>query len=129
MENKEFLTIKEFAARANITAQAVYKRLNNPKDELNSYLKLEDGKKMIDISALAIFLDDDNSTGCTTGLTTVEQQLIDMLQAEIEVKNKQIEQLQQLLSQEQQLRYVSDQRILQLEAHSEPPKKWWHFWK
>lgn len=29
MENSEWLTVKEFAKKSNITVQAVYKKLNN----------------------------------------------------------------------------------------------------
>ena len=74
---------------------------------------------------------------------------IEFLQTENNQKNEQITELQKLLSQEQQLRLVADQRIMMLtEAQAEqtiienepeievstdvepqPQKRWWQFWK
>lgn len=51
---------------------------------------------------------------------------------EIKVKNQQIEQLHKLLDQEQQLRMIQEQKILQIEESNseqkEIKKKWWQFW-
>lgn len=48
-EQDELLTVQEFAEKAGISVQAVYKRLNN---SLNSYVKLVNGRKMLRVSAL-----------------------------------------------------------------------------
>lgn len=57
---------------------------------------------------------------------------IDVLQEELKIKNDQIEQLHKLLDQEQQLRMIQEQRILQIEESNseqkETKKKWWQFW-
>lgn len=62
----------------------------------------------------------------------VLQEQIKIKDEEIKAKNQQIEQLHKLLDQEQQLRMVSEQKILQIEdSNSEPKevkKKWWKFW-
>ena len=50
-----FLSIKDFAARAGVSAQAIYKRLNNPVDELTTWLKIDGKRKMLDIQALSLF--------------------------------------------------------------------------
>lgn len=48
MEN-EYISVKEFAEKAGISVQAVYKRLNN---RLKQYVKVVDNQKMLDIRAL-----------------------------------------------------------------------------
>ena len=119
---QELLSVKDFAARAGVSVQALYKRLNKVDNELNKYVFVIDGQKMLDATALSLFADTADapadstgcSTGCSTGLT-VEYRYIETLEAELERKNEQIEKLQQLLSQEQQLRLVADKRILLLE--------------
>ena len=122
-----FLSIKDFAARAGVSAQAIYKRLNTPVDALAAWLKIDGKRKMLDIQALSLF----QSTQVDNQVEQpVDNRLIEMLQAELAAKNAQIERLQdqvtqahQLLSQEQQLRAVAEQRILMLESgQGEQPK-------
>ena len=150
---QELLSVKDFAARAGVSVQAIYKRLNKVDNELNKFVFVIDGQKMLDAAALSLFADTANSaadstgcsTGCSTGLT-VEYRYIETLEAELQRKNEQIEKLQQLLSQEQQLRLVADKRILLLEEQissvaapeveqhteqteevleEEKPRQWW----
>ena len=61
----------------------------------------------------------------------VTQAIIDLLRKELEHKNKQIGELskrlmecQKLLDQEQQLRMVTEQKMV-IEKKGEPNKKWW----
>ena len=63
----------------------------------------------------------------------VNQAIIDLLRKELEHKNKQIDELskrlmecQKLLDQEQQLRMVTEQKML-VENKDESNKKWWKF--
>ena len=120
---KEYISIKEFAELAGVSQQAIYKQLNN---KLKTYLKVVDNKKMLEKSALSMFLKEEKSTG-------VEQQLINMLQTELNEKNKQIAELQKLLDQAQRLHAAEKQRVLELEdkmaatqeLDPEQPKKWW----
>ena len=65
----------------------------------------------------------------------VTQAIIDLLRKELEHKNKQIGELskrlmecQKLLDQEQQLRMVTEQKMV-IENKGEPNKKWWKFWE
>lgn len=120
---KEYLSIKEFATAVGISQQAVYKQLNN---KLKEYLKVVDGKKMLNIKALELYKTNDDSTKNSTSCTTDEQQLINWLKEEIKEKNKQIallqaqiEKEQQLLNQEQQLRMVEQQKYLELQSKYE----------
>lgn len=148
----EKISITEFAKRANVSRQAVYKRLTNIDDKLIKYVTNVDGKKMLDIQALedvyGVEIDkeidkNDNleSTSCQSNVNLdnpknqVEDMLlkqIEILQDEIKIKNDQIEQLHKLLDQEQQLRMVSEQKKLELEESNseqkETKKKWWQFW-
>ena len=48
----EYLSIKDFAKRAGVSQQSLYKRLNKLNNQLNNYIKLIDNQKMIDIRAL-----------------------------------------------------------------------------
>ena len=151
----EKISITEFAKRANVSRQSVYKRLSQVDDKLTEYVNLVDNKKMLDIQALedvyGIKVDkgvdkNDNleSTSCQSNVNLdnpknkIEDILlkqIESLQQEIKIKNEQIEQLHKLLDQEQQLRMVSEQKILELEdpkeekeEQKETKKKWWQFW-
>lgn len=144
----EKISIAEFAKRANVSRQSVYKRLSQVDDKLTEYVNLVDNKKVIDIQALedvyGIEVDKNDNlelTGCQSTINLdnpknkVEDMLlkqIEILQEEIKVKNDQIEQLHKILDQEQQLRMVSEQKKLEIEdsnpEQKEVKKKWWQFW-
>ena len=49
IEEIEYLTVADFAKRAGVTKQAVYKRLNN---QLKKYVIEENGRKLIKSTAL-----------------------------------------------------------------------------
>ena len=123
--DKEYLTIKEFAAAVGVSQQAIYKQLNN---KLKPYLKVVENKKMLEKSALELFKKEEK-------INEVEQQLINMLQTELNAKNEQIERLQQALDQAQKLHAMEKQRVLELEdkmaaaAEEEPKKKWWNIFR
>ena len=124
---KEYISIKEFAELAGVSQQAIYKQLNN---KLKPYLKVVEGKKTLEKSALELFKKQENSS-------TVEQQLINMLQTELNQKNEQIATLQKLLDQEQQLHAMARQELLLLQEKNQEPeviepeptepekKSWW----
>lgn len=52
-DNKDLLTVKEFAAAAGVTVQAIYPRI---KGDLKPYFKEENGQKLIDKAGLEIFI-------------------------------------------------------------------------
>lgn len=121
----DYITIKEFAAAAGISQQAVYKQLKN---KLKPYLKTVEGKKMLEKSALSLFEKKSDSTD-------VQQQLLNLLQTELHEKNKQLEEkdrqiaeLQRLLDQQQKLNLMEKQRVLEIEDKKQP-RKWWQFKK
>jgi predicted RNase H-like nuclease (RuvC/YqgF family) len=114
----EYLSIKDFAAKVGVSQQAIYKQLNN---KLKPYLKVVENKKYLHISALDEYTKTENNS-------TVEQQLLNVLQADLKVlheqiseKDKQIENLQRLLDQEQHLNAMNHEKILLLESKLEEP--------
>ena len=52
MKKEEYISIKEFSERANVSVQSIYKRLNGLNNPLNQYIKLVDNQKMLNIRAL-----------------------------------------------------------------------------
>lgn len=149
----EKISIAEFAKRANVSRQSVYKRLTQVDSELTKYVNLVDNQKMIDTQALEEVygikddkkvdkIDNIKSTECQPVVNLINQEnqvedmllkQIEILQDEIKIKNDQIEQLHKLLDQEQQLRMIQEQKNVQIEELNlnlkEKKKKWWEFWK
>ena len=135
----QYLSIAEFAKQAGVTRQAVYKRLST---ELTDYVKEVDGRKVINIKALSLFgvepVDNELSTTLIDLAAHLQKQhdtlshLVDILEAELEIKNTQISDLnkrleessrkeentQQLLNQQQQLNAAA---LLRDPVSQEPP--------
>lgn len=134
-QDKEYISIAEFAERAGVSKQAVYQRLNK---SLKAYLKDVDGKKSIDIKALEDLY---GKGGCSRleqvfqgKIQGVEQgneeekegqlinKLIDILQEDLKSKDeqlaekdRQIKELHNLLDQQQQLAAMDRKKIMELE--------------
>lgn len=119
MAKKEYLTVAEFAAAAGVSKQAVYQRL---KGTLKPFVKVEQGQKVIDISALNFISENSDSKGFDSRLNNgVEstphrdtadqndyllQSLMEQLKEkdrQLAEKDKQISQLLKLNDQQQQL--------------------------
>lgn len=140
-EKQEYMTIKEFAAAAGVTEQAVYKQLNN---KLSTYSTMLNGKKVLKIEALKEYKSKEVETELTQKLNETEaevnrlkeqlqQQKVDELsravnelKEQLKAKDQQIGSLhdllkesQEALSRQQQLAALQEQRIVQLTA-SEP---------
>lgn len=99
----ELLTVQEFADKAGISVQAVYKRLNN---SLNPYIQLVEGRKMLKSSALKEIY----------GIQ-VEQPIQPELNgepafSEVDFLRKQVENLQRELERERQHNREKDQKLL-----------------
>lgn len=155
--NDEYISIKEFAKRANVSVQSLYKRLNGLNNPLNQFIKLVDNQKMLNIKALTEIysieveqpIQPNHSTYSTLDSTpdhlneAVIETLLnqsEILKRELEQKNeqlkekdRQIEKLQTLLDQEQQLHALTAQQKKeipeQMEADSEERKHWWKWWR
>lgn len=138
---QEYMTIKEFAAAAGVTEQAVYKQLNN---KLSTYSTTLNGKKVLKIEALKEYKSKEVETELSQKLSETEekvnqlkeqlrQQKVDELSRQVEelkeqlkTKDQQIGSLhdllresQEALSRQQQLTAIQEKRITELTA-SEP---------
>lgn len=111
---EEYISISEFAKRAGVSKQAVYKRLST---DLSTELKEVENQKMLKVSALSRFgvnQVEQPFNQVEQPVDTLSQGIIDLLREELEAKNKQIEakdkqieQMQLLLDQQQQLHAAS----------------------
>ncbi len=108
----EYISIKEFAKRAGVSVQSLYKRLNGLNNPLNQYIKLVDNQKMLNISALEEIygieveqpIQPNHSTYSTFHSTSEQEnetiieillKQSEMLKKELEMKNEQILSLQE----------------------------------
>ena len=110
---KEFLSIAEFAKLAGVSKQAIYQRLST---SLKDFVKVEQGKKVIDSAALSLFMPDntcDKDETPAQSESTLEQELIQVLKSQLEAKDKQID---LLLAQNQTLADALNQTQEQLSA-------------
>ena len=119
MKNK-YISVSEFAKAAGVSKQAVYSRLKS--QDLNKFIKLENGKKLINTKALELF----NKSSSQSSFNQVEQSLESTEREYIESLKKQIEELQRdkqelyrLLDQQQQLTAQANATIKQLQALKE----------
>lgn len=109
MDDKELLTIKEFAELSGRTPQAIYKQLNN---KLSPFVKMVDNKKMLEKRALKEVFDIDIEQQKQQQLnekTNFESPLYRILKEELDAKNEQILNLQvELISERQHSREQAD---------------------
>jgi hypothetical protein len=91
----EYISIKEFAARAGVTTQAIYQRLDK---DLQIYFKIIDKKKCLNISALELFILKPVDNEIQADLQRIDKDIVNSLQAtlkvltaQLEVKDKQLE--------------------------------------
>lgn len=138
----DLLTVSEFAKKANISRQAVYKKIDN---SLQKYVVKVDNKIMLKIQGLEEFsvneFDNQVDKKCQPIDNQVDNQvdnsdkeIIAILKKELEEKNNQIKSkdlqismLQKLLDQEQQLRLVETNRILEISQKDQEEEKR-NFW-
>lgn len=90
--NGQYISVKEFSERAGISVQAVYKQLNK---RLKPYLTMVDGIRMLDIKAL------EEVYGKSVEHKVeqkVDEKLLNQLIAQLEEKDRQINELHRLLA-------------------------------
>jgi len=126
---EEFLTISEFAKRAGVSRPTIYSKLDN---ELSSYCKVVKGKKVINSKALAFFGVKESVKNFTDNesllqMVSVLQSQTEMLKGQLEVKDRQIESLNERLAEtSQSLRAITHKELAekiemkQEEASAEP---------
>lgn len=102
---KDYLSVKEFAKAAGITKQAVYSQIDS---RLKPFVKVVDNQKMIEKSALDKFYSNQVESNIKSSFNQVEQQdltaaaalktALEALEKQLEAKDKQIESLNERLS-------------------------------
>ena len=132
---QQYVTIKEFATLANVTTQAVYKRLNQTDSSLNKFVKYNGKMKLISKDALELFADapvnqqgegdgiyeDISLQAQTTLFSSYFDATLKVLSEQISSKDRQIKQLMdcntdQHLKMQQQLEMKDKQLQEQLSA-------------
>lgn len=130
-------TIKQIADELGVSKTAVRKKIENLglrsglQKNGNQFAIDENQEKLIKSAFSESKVETKTETNSQTETETVST-LVSMLQRELDAKNGQIAHLQKLLDQEQQLRMVTEQKLLQIEdkqVQEEQPKKRWRFWK
>lgn len=96
MEN-EYLSIKEFATKVNVSTQSIYKMLHN---KLQPYCKVINGVKHINSSAQGLFCNQGCNQSCTTVATSLQpninvDKLVETFREQLAEKDKQIARLQE----------------------------------
>ena len=124
MKKDKYISIADFAKQAGVTKQAVYSRQKS--QDLNKFIKLENGKKLINTKALELFNKSSSQSSFNQSFNQVEQGLESTEREYIESLKKQIEELQRdkqelyrLLDQQQQLTAQANATIKKLQAPKE----------
>lgn len=101
----ELISVKEYAKRNNISTQAVYKKLDN---ELKPFLEVKGKRKYIRV-------EEQEEKQETETQESKRDKAIELLEEQLKSKDKQIEELQQLLHQQQFLTLQANNKIELLE--------------
>ena len=118
--NEKFYSVSAFAKLVNVSVQSIYQRMKKQDDDIQKYIKLQKGKKVISEKAIEIYNKDlntyeeaeteekqkDINDKAEIHIKEIEylnrevehlNKQVEYLTAEIEVKNKQIAELQEQL--------------------------------
>lgn len=144
---EEYISISEFAKRAGVSHQSIYKRLHK---DLQPWLQEGAGGKKLNIKALDFFETEKSATGCATNCATdstevatikLLQKTVELLEKELTLKNTEIAELHArlkeshvLLDQQQHLQaagLLEEKTVLPASVKEEElqTKKWWQFWR
>ena len=119
MKNK-YISVSEFAKAAGVSKQAVYSRLKS--QDLNKFIKLENGKKLINTKALELFNKSSSQSSFNQveqGLESTEREYIESLKKQIEELQRDKQELYRLLDQQQQLTAQANATIKLLQSPKE----------
>ena len=120
MKKDKYISIADFAKQAGVSKQAVYSRLKS--QDLNKFIKLENGKKLINTKALELFnksSSQSSSNQFEQGLESTEREYIESLKKQIEELQRDKQELYRLLDQQQQLTAQANATIKLLQAPKE----------
>lgn len=115
-QESNYISIAEFSKRANISKQRVYQLLNK---SLKDFVKEVDGVKMLHIQALERYQRKENKSRIEQGfeqdfnnpLNDTLIKTIELLQEQLSVKDRQIEELTRLLDQSQHLQAQTTNKL------------------
>ena len=120
MKKDRYISIADFAKEAGVSKQAVYSRLKS--QDLNKFIKLENGKKLINTKALEFFNKSSSQSSFNQveqGLESTEREYIEFLKKQIEELQRDKQELYRLLDQQQQLTAQANATIKLLQAPKE----------
>ena len=123
MKKDKYISIADFAKQAGVTKQAVYSRQKS--QDLNKFIKLENGKKLINTKALELFNKSSSQSSFNQfnqveqGLESAEREYIESLKKQIEELQRDKQELYRLLDQQQQLTAQANATIKLLQAPKE----------
>lgn len=86
--NDEYISIAEFAKRAGVSRQAIYKRLDG---DLSTFIYNDNGKKTLSIRALSFFVNENDNTVYSSELCATLKKSNEFLLKELDFKNSEIE--------------------------------------
>lgn len=124
----QYISIKEFAERAGVSPQAIYKRLNQVGNQLINYIKPVGNQRMLNIRALqdiyGIEVDNQNQPVEQPVVNFSQpdqmQDQIRLLQDQLNSKDQQLqEQAERDQKKDEQIRKLQDQLIEQDQRHHE----------
>lgn len=115
-QESNYISVAEFSKRANISKQRVYQLLNK---SLKDFVKEVDGVKMLHIQALEWYQRKENKSRIEQGfeqdfnnpLNDTLIKTIELLQEQLSVKDRQIEELTRLLDQSQHLQAQTTNKL------------------
>lgn len=135
----DYISIREFAERAGVSPQSVYKALTT---KLSTYVQQVDNHRMLSIKALfevyGVEVDNqvdnqnnqvDNQVATLEALVKTLQEQVDDLRKQVEVKDQQIESLHRMMEQQNALAMAEKGVVLHLTDGEASKKKWYQFWK
>ena len=120
MKKDRYISIADFAKEAGVSKQAVYSRLKT--QDLNKFIKLENGKKLINTKALEFFNKSSSQSSFNQveqGLESTEREYIESLKKQIEELQRDKQELYRLLDQQQQLTAQANATIKLLQSPKE----------
>ena len=120
MKKDRYISIADFAKQAGVTKQAVYSRQKS--QDLNKFIKLENGKKLINTKALELFNKSSSQSSFNQveqGLESTEREYIESLKKQIEELQRDKQELYRLLDQQQQLTAQANATVKLLQAPKE----------
>ena len=119
MKKDRYISIADFAKEAGVSKQAVYSRMKS--QDLNKFIKLENGKKLMNTKALELFNKSSSQSSFNQleqGLESTEREYIESLKKQIEELQRDKQELYRLLDQQQQLTAQANATIKQLQLQA-----------